>query len=64
MSTATLTPTDDFGRDDLAAFLAQVPAAADYDADEMFDHGPVREHRPARPVAKKRAIDESLQEWR
>lgn len=35
MSTMTLTPNaDDFDRDDLAAFLAAVPAARDYDPAE------------------------------
>lgn len=62
MSLATLSPTDDFGRDDLAAFLAQVPAAGDYDRDEMFDSAPVLEHRPARANERRRAIAESLRE--
>lgn len=64
MSVQTLTPpADDFGND-LAAFLAQVPAAADYDRDEMFEHGPVLQHRPARRALKQSAIDESWREWR
>ncbi len=62
MSTMTHTPlAGDFG-DNLAAFLAQVPAAADYDRDEMTAGLPCREHRPHRSNAKRRAIAESERE--
>ena len=63
MSTATLTPpAGGYGdRDDLAAFLATVPAAADYDLAEL-QTGPRMRHRPARGADKRAAIELSEQE--
>jgi hypothetical protein len=65
MSTATLTPAaGGFNDPALAAFLAQVPAARDYDLDAMTDGMPRYERRPARSNARRAAINESLREWR
>lgn len=64
MSVQTLTrPSDDHGDDSLAAFLAQVPAARDYDLAEL-DAEPKLPHRPHRGADKRRAINESLKEGR
>ena len=65
MSTATMTPfPGGYGdRDDLAAFLATVPAAADYDLAEL-DAEPRLMRRLARGKANRKAIDESLRESR
>lgn len=61
MSIQTLTPpADGFDHDgSLAAFLAQVPAARDYDLAEL-DAEPKLSHRPHRGADKRRAINESL----
>ncbi|GAA0494444.1 hypothetical protein Ade02nite_20260 [Paractinoplanes deccanensis] len=59
MSLATLSPAGFDDRDDLARFLEQVPAAADYDRDEL---GPVRSHRPHRGADKRAAIEQSQRE--
>lgn len=61
MSSPTCTPTANDPRDDLAAFLRDVPAAAEYDAGELFST-PAREHRPARTNERRRAIDKSRRE--
>ena len=62
MSTATLTPpAGGSGDNDLAAFLAAVPAAADYDLAEL-NLGPRMSHRPHRSVEKRTAINQSLRE--
>jgi hypothetical protein len=59
MSTATYpTTSGDFGHDGLAAFLAQVPAAGDYDRDEI-DRLPRHPKHLGRKTAKARAIAES-----
>ncbi|GAA0529138.1 hypothetical protein GCM10010172_07210 [Paractinoplanes ferrugineus] len=62
MSAPTYAPAaGDF--DDLAAFLATVPAAADYDRDEL-DRLPKLPKRPARGNDKRAAINASKREWR
>ncbi len=63
MSTMTHTPlAGDFG-DNLAAFLARVPAAADYDRNEMTAGLPCRKHRPSRRIADDRAIAQSVEDF-
>lgn len=62
MSQATITATpDDFDDRGLAAFLAQVPAAADYDRDE-FDRLPRLPRRTSRAEADRQAIAESIED--
>ncbi len=61
MSLATHTPLAGAPGDSLAAFLATVPAAADYDLDEMTQ-GPRAPHRPSRRVADDEAIAQSIED--
>lgn len=59
MTTAIHTPlAGDFG-DNLRAFLDAVPAAAEFDRDDLEPEGRVFESRPSRGTAKKRAIEAS-----
>ena len=63
MSTATLTPpAGGSGDNNLATFLAAVPAAADYDLTELLGAAPQRRHRPARAAVKRTAINNSARE--
>jgi hypothetical protein len=63
MSTATLTRSaGDFG-DDLRAFLDAVPAAAEFDRDDLEPEGRIFEKRPSRGEADRRAIETSEREW-
>ena len=61
MSVQTIARPSDDPDNGLAAFLAQVPAARDYDLTELAA-GPCAPHRPARGNEKRAAINKSLKE--